>query len=198
MPQIKTTLNTQTRITTNTSFQEYISNIRALFSLPLNWNFKGTYIDKDNDVITIDSEQEFNDLVGSGNPIKIDISENQRVNEFVALINRCNGNRNCRPFNQSKPESINGVTFWKSVTCDGCRIKGIIGKRFKCVTCPDYDLCSECIQKNDHEHEFEDVEVVDPESVLNGMGFFDQELNRDLIERYQGNVERVVEVLTQH
>jgi hypothetical protein len=30
------------------------------------------------------------------------------------------------------------------VTCDGCGANPIVGPRFKCETCPDYDLCGNC------------------------------------------------------
>jgi hypothetical protein len=52
------------------------------------------------------------------------------------------------PKEQPKREMVHGAI------CDACntRIKGI---RYKCVQCPDYDLCNSCKQQNFHkEHEF--------------------------------------------
>lgn len=42
----------------------------------------------------------------------------------------------------------------ESVTCDGCKASNFVGLRFKCDSCPDYDLCEKCATKgvatNDH------------------------------------------------
>lgn len=39
---------------------------------------------------------------------------------------------------------------WPAV-CDGCQTHPIIGQRYNCPTCGNYDLCSTCQQKG-HEH----------------------------------------------
>lgn len=33
----------------------------------------------------------------------------------------------------------------ESISCDGCTTKSIKGLRFKCDSCPNYDLCQECV-----------------------------------------------------
>ena len=40
---------------------------------------------------------------------------------------------------------------WSSVSCDGCSMLPLIGQRYYCSTCGDYDLCSAC-EKKGHEH----------------------------------------------
>ena len=49
----------------------------------------------------------------------------------------------------------------QGVTCDGCETGPIVGIRFKCKSCPDYDLCSECKSKGitcgNLGHEFEEI-----------------------------------------
>jgi len=37
------------------------------------------------------------------------------------------------------------------VTCDGCSVSPIVGDRFKCIACNDYDLCSACELSNIHD-----------------------------------------------
>jgi hypothetical protein len=43
-------------------------------------------------------------------------------------------------------------TLHQYVTCDGCGQSPITGKRFKCLVCHDFDLCTNCEAKNDHAH----------------------------------------------
>ena len=38
--------------------------------------------------------------------------------------------------------------------CDGCGADPIIGCRFKCVVCADFDLCEKCESTSNHEHAF--------------------------------------------
>ena len=38
------------------------------------------------------------------------------------------------------------------VTCDGCNMRPIVGARYKCVKCDDYDLCQKCEDDNLHPH----------------------------------------------
>jgi len=38
----------------------------------------------------------------------------------------------------------------RGITCDGCQQSPITGIRFKCRTCPDFDLCEACEAKNVH------------------------------------------------
>jgi E3 ubiquitin-protein ligase mind-bomb len=37
-----------------------------------------------------------------------------------------------------------------SVTCDGCRAAPVVGIRWKCSQCYDYDLCTSCYMSNEH------------------------------------------------
>lgn len=50
---------------------------------------------------------------------------------------------------------------WR-IECDGCHKRPIVGIRFKCNTCPNFDLCQECGAKNIHKetgHMFTRIET---------------------------------------
>ena len=42
------------------------------------------------------------------------------------------------------------------IACDACNCDPIKGRRFKCITCPDYDLCEPCKMQEIHkDHQIE-------------------------------------------
>ena len=49
-------------------------------------------------------------------------------------------------------ETQNEIQIHNFVTCDGCQMSPINGDRFKCLDCPDFDLCSGCIFSVEHPH----------------------------------------------
>lgn len=74
--------------------------------------------------------------------------ENKKINKpnnnlkIPNIIN--NLNENCQ----------NEIHYY--FTCDGCKMNPIIGKRYKCKICTNFDYCENCYQKNilTHRHEF--------------------------------------------
>ncbi|KAG7253757.1 hypothetical protein CRUP_001111 [Coryphaenoides rupestris] len=48
-----------------------------------------------------------------------------------------------------------------NIICDSCKKHGIMGMRWKCKVCFDYDLCTQCYMNNKHDlgHAFERYET---------------------------------------
>lgn len=54
---------------------------------------------------------------------------------------------------QFKPQECKNDTI-HYISCDMCKSKSIVGYRYKCSVCPNYDLCGACEAKNKHTHPF--------------------------------------------
>ena len=64
------------------------------------------------------------------------------------------------PFNntvEEKKEKKEKKEIHCCVRCDGCGMFPLVGKRFKCKECPNFDFCEKCLEKNKetHKHEFD-------------------------------------------
>ncbi|CAD8082959.1 unnamed protein product [Paramecium primaurelia] len=93
-------------------------------------NFTLAYNDSENDQITLSCQEDLQVLVDEGI---------QTIKIFVVI------SQIPKPVPQEK-------MVHKHHTCDGCQIHPIVGSRFKCLECQDYDLCEECQLKNLHNH----------------------------------------------
>jgi len=54
----------------------------------------------------------------------------------------------------SLANEIKGEVVHEGVQCDGCGVAPIIGIRYKCSICKDFDFCATCEEKKEHEHAF--------------------------------------------
>ena len=61
---------------------------------------------------------------------------------------------------EDKKEENKNKEVHYCIICDGCGMKPLIGKRYKCKGCKDFDYCEKCYEKNKdtHKHEFKLIE----------------------------------------
>ena len=54
-----------------------------------------------------------------------------------------------------KPKNSEGKAIHRWVSCNGCGMNPIVGTRYKCSVCDNFDYCENCeqIYKNEHSHE---------------------------------------------
>ena len=59
-------------------------------------------------------------------------------------------------FQQQEEESkeTTGPVVHDRVCCDGCNVSPIVGHRYKCSVCQDFDFCSNCEETKEHPHAF--------------------------------------------
>jgi hypothetical protein len=64
------------------------------------------------------------------------ISNNKEENENleISMINK----------------DLQGLSIHKSIKCNECNCPEIIGPRFKCIKCENYNLCSKCEEETEH------------------------------------------------
>ncbi|CAF3672538.1 unnamed protein product [Rotaria socialis] len=88
------------------------------------------YIDEDNDRITFSSDDELGSALSTvplGGTLKVYV----------------------KPKVKNAEEATPNTTVHTGITCDGCQ-GSVVGNRYKCMECPDYDLCQACMDKNLH------------------------------------------------
>jgi len=115
---------------TNDVYQALETTITQLNGNYLQGQFTLQYVDEDNDRITFSSDSELRSALNSVKPggvIKIYVKPKVKKTE----------------------ETSEKSAIHIGVTCDGCQ-GSVVGNRYKCTECPDYDLCQACSDKKLH------------------------------------------------
>merc|ERR1712226_617881 len=97
--------------------------------------FSVSWTDEDGDAITIDTDEELilalTELAGP-------------VYKLTATM------RGAKRVEQPQEPGVGANVIHHGVTCDGCDKAPIVGYRYKCVVCDDYDLCGACEKAGKH------------------------------------------------
>ncbi|CAF1179494.1 unnamed protein product [Rotaria sordida] len=88
------------------------------------------YIDEDNDRITFSSNDELQSAL-----------KNYSINGLIKIF--------IKPKSKINEQLNQNTTIHIGIICDGCQ-GPVIGNRYKCMECIDYDLCQTCSNKNLH------------------------------------------------
>ncbi|PAA61675.1 hypothetical protein BOX15_Mlig030206g2 [Macrostomum lignano] len=111
-----------------------VQRIQSVFDISPNKPLRLRWLDLEGDRIVFSSSPELADAVG-----QLTLSNSgpgAAVRVYVSLV--------------GSPDTFDqNAIVHPGVYCDGCN-SGIRGYRFKCLVCPDFDLCRDCLNKDSH------------------------------------------------
>jgi len=58
---------------------------------------------------------------------------------------------------------MQSTVIHSSVACDGCKVSPIVGNRYKCTICANFDYCEACEEKNAETHKHAFLKIRNPE-----------------------------------
>ncbi|KAK1161116.1 sequestosome-1-like isoform X1 [Acipenser oxyrinchus oxyrinchus] len=130
----------------SSSFAYLSRKVAEVFQCLKSENFNMYYKDEDGDMIAFSSDDEL--MMGlscvKDDTFRIFIKE-KKENKREFQPGAAQGTDRSCPFPPKPyPNMVHPM-----VTCDGCEGQ-VVGTRFKCTVCPDYDLCSPCQAKGLH------------------------------------------------
>eukprot|EP01102_Stenamoeba_stenopodia_P004305 TRINITY_DN14628_c0_g1_i1.p1 TRINITY_DN14628_c0_g1~~TRINITY_DN14628_c0_g1_i1.p1 ORF type:complete len:456 (+),score=150.24 TRINITY_DN14628_c0_g1_i1:95-1462(+) len=133
-----------------------LSNFKALVSLLTQVKIETIqYIDDEGDVVTIETDPELEEAIKLGQKIgelQVIIRPDSEVYSSTETVFECAAEYTPEPVVEEpevqEPETAKTMTLTvHSAYCDICR-NTVVGTRWKCANCPDFDLCETCEAKH--------------------------------------------------
>ena len=104
-------------------------------------------VQKQNKSILDNYVKKFNDLEKNRE------KENIKLSKIIIKNNR-NQKQNKKGNQIDIPNKSICMTVHKEIKCNKCNKKPIVGFRYKCTICDNYNLCEQCEENTDHIHDF--------------------------------------------
>merc|ERR1711963_1234696 len=121
----------------STSYDYLVGELEVVFPQIKTSTFSIHWTDEDGDNVTITSDEELiialTEMSGPLYKLRVNIKKTKPV-----------------VTEQESEASGSSSAVHYGVTCDGCECKPIIGNRYKCVVCDDFDLCETCHAAGKH------------------------------------------------
>merc|ERR1711963_533218 len=121
----------------STSYDYLVGELEVVFPQIKTSTFSIHWTDEDGDNVTITSDEELiialTEMSGPLYKLRVNIKKTKPV-----------------VTGQESETSGSSSAVHYGVTCDGCECKPIIGNRYKCVVCDDFDLCETCHAEGKH------------------------------------------------
>ena len=139
------------------TFDSLHATLSKTFKTPLPLTFGLFFRDDSNDLIEIGSFEDIEFLSKNAkNPLKLFIKaegdhkndQPKKLPSFEEITEE--KKMNPEPKNE-EPKTQQEAVFY-GVQCDSCSKKPIVGVRFKCLSCDNFDLCPTCEEKGVHAH----------------------------------------------
>ncbi|XP_016904593.1 sequestosome-1 [Apis cerana] len=125
-------------------FEVLCNKIKELFPELNHKSFTISWKDNDGDQIVMSSEDE---LKIAFNEIK----NKETETKYLAIYIKPTIQKEQRSITNPYQNDLNEKIIHFGITCDGCD-NDIIGFRYKCIQCEDYDLCAQCEATGIHPH----------------------------------------------
>lgn len=135
----------------STSFTYITEKLASVFPVLKSRPGKVTWIDSDGEHITIRTDEELViALTEMDGPVyRLDVQYNSGGGEQNVTFQEAFGGLSMAAGPAADNGGNSGGEEHPGVVCDGCD-KPVTGFRYKCVQCPDYDLCGKCETKGLH------------------------------------------------